>query len=142
MSLQEFLKDLKTDHKLFYYVCSESKYILKTITIKYFSEPMDSIFHNDSLILYTISKDHSFIHNSFLKCEKDMETTLFQIFKLQRKQFAFTWYHKQFKSHYSSPQWYISNTAAFQRHINNHLLGKVLLNTSFFCSKIQSGFDE
>lgn len=45
---------------------------------------MDSIFHNDSLILEAISKDHFFIHNSFLNCEKDIEATLFHIFKLQK----------------------------------------------------------
>lgn len=112
------------------------------MTITYFRAPMDSIFHNDSLILEAVSKDHFFTHSSFLKCAKGIETTLFQIFKLQRNPFAFVWYCKQFRSRFSSPQWYISNPATLQRHINNHLLGEVVLNTSFCCNEMQSGFDE
>lgn len=51
ISLQEFVKGLKIDYKVFYHVSSKSNYILKTITMKYFNEPMDSFFHSDSRIL-------------------------------------------------------------------------------------------
>lgn len=47
----EILKRLKINCKLFYYVSSNSNYILNTMTIKYFTASVDDIFHNDSLIL-------------------------------------------------------------------------------------------
>ena len=76
--------------------------------------PVHLTFHNGRQYLRLSPRILPLFTALFSNVKMKVGLLYFKVLSCKESDLLFAWHHKQFESHYPSPQWYISNTLPFK----------------------------